>query len=278
MGIKTDITGTGMNGEEMTMGYKTLKISREDHIAVLYFNRPEVMNALSTQMARELLAALEELELDREIFAAVITAEGDKAFCVGADLKERKTMSRVEMRKQRSLFVKTFTAVAKFPKPLAAAVNGFALGGGCEFALGCDFIIASEKAVFGLPEVGLAVIPGGGGTQLLPRVIGRNKAKELIFTGRRLSAKDALALGLANYVVPAGQLMEKTMELMKEISKNGPIALQQAKRAINLGVELDLNTALALEAECYNVCLVTGDRDEGLKAFNEKRKPVYIGQ
>jgi enoyl-CoA hydratase/carnithine racemase len=125
--------------------------------------------------------------------------------------------------------------------------------------------------------VGLAIIPGGGGTQLLPRVIGRNRAKELIFTGRRLSAREAYDLGLVNHVVPPEKLMEKTLEIMREITKNGPVALQQAKRAINLGVELDLHTALALEAECYNVCLATEDRDEGLKAFNEKRKPVYRG-
>ncbi|MFZ5651377.1 MAG: enoyl-CoA hydratase-related protein [Bacillota bacterium] len=259
------------------MGYETLKLTREGHIAVVAFNRPDAMNALSTQTAKDLLAALEELELDRDVFAAVLTAEGDRAFCVGADLKERKTMSRDEMKRQRSLFVKTFTAVAEFPKPLVAAVNGFALGGGCEFALCCDFIIASEKAAFGLPEVGLAIIPGGGGTQLMPRVIGRNKAKELIFTGRRISAQDAYSIGLANHVAPHEKLMEKTMEIMREITRNGPIALQQAKRSINLGVELDLNTALALEAECYNVCLATEDRDEGLKAFNEKRKPVYKG-
>ena len=260
------------------MGYETLKLTREGHIAVLAFNRPDAMNALSTQTARDLLAAMEELELDQDVFAVVLTAEGDRAFCVGADLKERKTMSREEMKKQRALFVKTFTAVAEFTKPLVAAVNGFALGGGCEFALCCDFIIASEKAAFGLPEVGLAIIPGGGGTQLMPRAIGRNKAKELIFTGRRLSAREAYDIGLANHIVPAEKLMEKAMEIMLEITKNGPIALQQAKRAINLGIELDLHTALALEAECYNVCLSTEDRDEGLKAFNEKRKPEYKGR
>jgi len=197
---------------------------------------------------------------------------------VGADLKERKTMNRDEMKKQRALFVKTFTAVAQFPKPMVAAVNGFALGGGCEFALCCDFIVASEKATFGLPEVGLAIIPGGGGTQLLPRVIGRALAKELIFTGRRIPAQEAYRLGLANHVAPPEKLMEKTMEIMLEITKNGPIALQQAKRYINLGMELELNTALALDAECYNVCLTTEDRDEGLRAFNEKRKPVYRGR
>ncbi|MBF7081751.1 enoyl-CoA hydratase/isomerase family protein [Desulfallas sp. Bu1-1] len=260
------------------MEYENIKLAREGHIAIMAFNRPQAMNALSTQTAREILAALEELEQDDEVFAAVLTAEGDRAFCVGADLKERKTMTREEMKKQRALFVRAFTAVAEFPKPLVAAVNGFALGGGCEFALGCDFIIAAENASFGLPEVGLAIIPGGGGTQLLPRVIGRNRAKELIFTGRRISAREAFELGLVNHVVPADQLMAKTMDIMREITKNGPIALQQAKRAINLGVELELHTALALEAECYNVCLATGDRDEGLRAFNEKRRPVYRGR
>lgn len=259
------------------MGYECIKLTREGHIAVLAFNRPNAMNALSTQTARDLLAVLEELELDREVFAAVLTAEGDKAFCVGADLKERKDMSRDDMKRQRALFVRAFTAVAQFTKPLVAAVNGYALGGGCEFALGCDFIIASEKAAFGLPEVGLAIIPGGGGTQLLPRVLGRNKAKELIFTGRRLSAPEAYDLGLVNHVVPPEKLMEKAMEIMGEITRNGPVALQQAKKAINLGIELDLHTAFALEAECYNVCLATEDRDEGLKAFNEKRKPAYKG-
>ncbi|WP_092471557.1 enoyl-CoA hydratase-related protein [Desulfotruncus arcticus] len=260
------------------MEFENIKLTRDGHIAVMAFNRPEAMNAISTQTAREILAALEELEQDDEVFAAVFTAEGDRAFCVGADLKERKTMTREEMKKQRALFVKAFTAVAEFSKPIIAAVNGFALGGGCEFALCCDFIIASEQAAFGLPEVGLAIIPGGGGTQLMPRVIGRNKAKELIYTGRRISARDAYEIGLVNHVVPADKQMEKTMEIMREITKNGPVALRQAKRSINLGVELDLHTALALEAECYNVCLTTEDRDEGLLAFNEKRKPVYKGR
>jgi len=260
------------------MTYETLKLSREGHIAIISFNRPEALNAINTQMAREMPALLQELELDREVFCAILTAEGDRAFCVGADLKERKNMSKDDIRKQRALFVKAFTAVALFPKPLVAAVTGHALGGGCEFAMCCDFIIASEKATFGLPEVGLAIIPAGGGTQLMPRIIGRAKAKELIFTGRRISAEEAYRLGLVNYVVQPEELMKKTMEIMREISKNGPIALQQAKRSINLGLELDLNTALALEAECYNVCLNTEDRDEGLRAFNEKRKPVYRGR
>lgn len=260
------------------MDYENIKLTREGYIAVISFNRPQAMNAISTGTAREILVALEETEHDDEVFAAVLTAEGDRAFCVGADLKERKTMTRDEMKKQRALFVRASTAVAEFPKPIVAAVNGFALGGGCEFALCCDFIIAAERAAFGLPEVGLAIIPGCGGTQLMPRVIGRNRAKELIFTGRRISAREAYELGLVNHVVPDDQLMEKTMEIMREITKNGPVALRQAKRAINLGLELELHTALALEAECYNTCLATEDRDEGLRAFNEKRKPVYRGR
>lgn len=260
------------------MGYETIKLTREGHIAIMSFNRPQAMNALSTQMARDILAVIEEMEQNDEIFAAVLTGEGDRSFCVGADLKERKGMTKDQMRKQRALFVRAFTAVAEFSKPLVAAVNGFALGGGTEFALCCDFIIASEKATFGLPEVGLAVIPGGGGTQLLPRAIGRSRAKELIFTGRKITAPNAYELGLVNYVVSADQLMGKTMEIMQEITKNGPIALRQAKRAINLGTELELHTALELEADFHLVCLATEDRDEGLLAFNEKRKPVYKGK
>ena len=260
------------------MPYETIKVTKIEHLVVISFNRPEAMNALSTQMAKDLLEILQELDEDCDVFGAVLTAEGEKAFCVGADLKERRTMSREEMKKQRALFVKAFKAVADFPKPLIAAVNGFALGGGCEFSLVCDFIVASENAAFGLPEVALAIIPGGGGTQLLPRVLGRNKAKEMIFTGRRISAKEAYDMGLVNYVVPAEELEQKYKELMDAILKNGPVALQQAKRAINLGVELDLATAFALEAECYNVCLATADRDEGLVAFNEKRRPQYVGR
>ncbi|HUW65129.1 MAG TPA: enoyl-CoA hydratase-related protein [Spirochaetia bacterium] len=260
------------------MDYETLKVTRQDHVAILAFNRPEALNALNTAVARELPVALREAADDDEISAAVLTGEGDRAFCVGADLKERKTMSRAEVARQRELFVHAFTAVVEFTKPLVAAVNGFCLGGGLEFALACDFIIASETAVFGLPEVGLAIIPGGGGTQLLPRIVGRNQAKELIFTGRRFPAAEAQRLGLANYVVPAGELREKTLAVMREIAGNGPIALRQAKRAINLGLEVELRTALLLEAECYNACLHSEDRDEGLRAFNEKRPPVYRGR
>jgi len=260
------------------MGYETLKVTRQDRVAVVALNRPHALNALNTAMARELPAVMREIEDDGDVVAAVLTGEGDRAFCVGADLKERRNMTKAQMSRQRELFVRAFTAVLEFAKPLVAAVNGYCLGGGLEFALACDFIIASDTAVFGLPEVGLAIIPGGGGTQLLPRVVGRNRAKELIFTGRRFSAAEARDLGLANHVVPSGELLEKTWAVLRQIAAGGPIALKQAKKAINLGAEIELKTALLLEAECYTACLHSEDRDEGILAFNEKRPPVYRGR
>lgn len=262
------------------MDWQTVKVEvrPDDHLAIASFNRPEAMNAISTQLAQDVLSVLDYLESHDEVFVVVWTGEGEKAFCAGADLRERKDMTKDQMRKQRALFVQMFTAVSFFPKPLIAAVNGFALGGGFEFALGCDFIIASEKATLGLTEVGLGIIPAGGGTQHLSRAIGKQKAKELIFTARRLSGREAYEWGIVNRVVPAEDLMSTAQSMALEIAKNAPIALQQAKRSINYGVELDLHSGLSFEAECYNVCLLTEDRDEGLRAFNEKRKPVYKGR
>jgi enoyl-CoA hydratase/carnithine racemase len=259
------------------MSWQTIKFELEDHIAVITFNRPEAMNAISTQLAKDIIAVTEELAGDRQVWVAILTAAGERSFCVGADLKERKDMSKEDMVKQRELFVKAFRAVTEFPKPLIAAVNGYAMGGGFEFALGCDVIYASEKAILALPEVGLGIIPGGGGTINLPRLIGKSKAKELIFTGRRLNAEEAYNWGIVSKVVPPEQLVEAAKELAREMTKNAPIAVWQAKKSVNLGTEVDLATAFALEAECYNFCLKTEDRDEGLRAFNEKRKPVYKG-
>lgn len=259
------------------MSWETIRVEVEDHIAVITFNRPEAMNAISTQLAKDVISVTRELADDREVWAAILTAEGDKAFCVGADLKERKNMSKEAMLKQRELFVRAFRAVSEFPKPIIAAVNGFAMGGGFEFALCCDLIYASENAFLALPEVGLGIIPGGGGTVNLPRLIGKSKAKELIFTGRRLAAAEAKDWGIVSKVVSREQLLEASRELCKEITKNAPVAVWQAKKSVNLGMEVDITTAFILEAECYNVCLKTEDRDEGLKAFNEKRKPVYKG-
>lgn len=256
----------------------TIKVEKKEHVAIISFNRPDAMNALSTQMAQDLIKALVELAGDREVWVAILTGAGDRAFCVGADLKERKDMTKEEMHLQRALFVRAFQAVSSFPKPIIAAVNGYALGGGCEFAIGCDFILASEKAAFGLPEVALGIIPGGGGTQNLPRLIGRQKAKELIFTGRRLSAQEAVEWGIARRVAAPENLLAEAMVLAGEITKNAPIAVWQAKKAVNTGLDVGLSQGFAFEAEAYNVCLGTEDRDEGLRAFNEKRRPHYQGK
>lgn len=258
--------------------WETINVARKDHYAVVTLNRPDALNALNTRMAEEIIGVMGELADDTGVWAVALTGAGDRAFCVGADLKERKEMTKDQMIRQRALFVKAFRAVADFPKPVIAAVNGFAMGGGFEFALCCDMIVAAEEAFLGLPEVGLGIIPGGGGTQNLPRIIGKNKAKELIYTGRKISGKAAFELGIANKVVPRAELMEVTEELLKEITKNAPLALQQAKLCIELGTEIDLHAGLALEAEAYNKCLYSEDRDEGLRAFSEKRTPQYKGR
>ncbi|MCR4441476.1 MAG: enoyl-CoA hydratase-related protein [Peptococcaceae bacterium] len=258
------------------MGYENIIVVKGPS-AVISLNRPRQMNALDKKTLQELKAAVEELEQDRSVVAVLLTAEGDRAFCAGADLKERSSLSVPETKEVRRLLVDCFSKISRFTKPAVAAVNGPALGGGFELAMCCDFIIASENAVFGLPEVGLAIIPGGGGTVNLPRMVGINKAKELIFTGRRIDAREAYEIGLVSRIFPAEGFYEKSLEFMEEIAKNGPVALQQAKKSVNLGSALDINTAFELEAECYNTCLNTEDRKEGLKAFMEKRRPVYMG-
>lgn len=258
--------------------WETVAVTKKERYAVVMLNRPDALNALSTQMARDLVSVMDHLANDIAVWAVILTGGGERAFCVGADLKERQDMSKEEMIRQRTLFVKAFEAVLRFPKPVVAAVNGFAMGGGFEFALCCDMIVVAGESFLGLPEVGLGIIPGGGGTQNLPRIIGKNKAKELIFTGRKISGQTAYEWGIASRVVPRSELLDAAEELMREIVKNAPLSLQQAKRCIDLGAEADLLTALQLEAEAYNRCLFSEDRDEGLRAFNEKRKPNYKGR
>lgn len=259
------------------MKLDTVLVAMDHHIATIYFNRPENLNALNTQMAKDLVTVLDNLAADSQVWLAILTGKGEKSFCAGADLKERKDMSKEEMGRQRELFVKAFKGVSTFPKPLIGAVNGYAFGGGFEFALGCDIIYAADNALFSLPEVGLGIIPGGGGTQNLPRLVGPALAKELIFTGRRLSAAHAQQLGIVRQVTAPAELLTAANALAADIVKNSPKALWQAKKAINFGLDVDLSTGFSLEAECYNVCLNSADRDEGLRAFNEKRKPVFTG-
>ena len=257
------------------MEWKTLLLEEKEHFRWIKLNRPEAMNALNTQMAKDLIAVLQEVALDRDIWVVGLTTTTDKAFGVGADLKERKSMSAEEILNQRAMFVRIPALLRALPQPFIAGVKGFALGGGFEMALLADILIAGDNAQFGLPEVRVGLIPGNGGTQTLPRVVGKMRAKEMIFTGKRISAAEALAMGIVNKVVAVDRVEEAGLDLAKEICANAPVAVRQAKRAIDLGMEVDLNTALQIEIEAYNVNVATEDRQEGIRAFNEKRPPQW---
>ncbi|HEX9841486.1 MAG TPA: enoyl-CoA hydratase-related protein, partial [bacterium] len=259
-------------------GYETLLVEAvEPHVLKVTLNRPEAMNAMNTQMGIDLRAFLREFDHDRvpDIRCMIVTGSGDKSFGAGGDLKERQGMSVETWRHQHVIFEEAIEALWRFPMPVIAAVNGLALGGGCEMALACDFIIAAEHARFGQPEVKLGIMPGAGGTQRLPRRIGIGRGKELLFTGRIIKADEALAWGLVNHVVPAAQLMDKALELARLIAANGPIAVQQAKKSVDRGIELPLAEALDFEIQAYNICVPTEDRHEGVNAFNEKRPPAF---
>lgn len=247
-------------------------------IARLGLDRPASKNALGRQLLGEFRSALDALRNDRSARVVILHSLVEGVFCAGADLKERAGMTQAEV----DSFVKglraAFTELEDLPMPTIAVLEGAALGGGLELALACDLRIAGAEAKLGLPETGLAIIPGAGGTQRLPRLIGRSKAKELVFTGRRIGGEDAARLGLADHAVPAGQAMDRALALAREILPNGPIALRAAKAAINGGLDMDRDAGLALERACYGQVIPTKDRLEGLAAFREKRKPVYRGE
>lgn len=249
-----------------------------DNIAVLTFNRPKVMNCLNFDLLFALRDEIEALQYKTDIRCVIITGAGEKAFCAGADLKERATLSQEEVKKFILTIRNLLTAIQNLPIPVISAVNGIALGGGTEVALASDIRIASETATMGLTETRLAIIPGGGGTQRLPRIVGVAKAKELIFTGRRVDAAEALSIGLVNQVTAPENLMAACREMAGMIAENGPIAVEMAKYAIDRGIETDLATGLAIESNAYRVTIPTEDRTEGLTAFREKRKPVYKGR
>lgn len=251
---------------------------RSGKTSILRLNRPEVMNSLNFGLLRALAEKVEALQWDQDVRVIIITGAGEKSFCAGADLKERATLPEEQVRKFIFTLRELFTFIEYMNKPVIGAVNGIALGGGTELALACDVRIASENAIMGLTETRLAIIPGGGGTQRLPRLVGRARAKELIFTGRRVEANEALSIGLVNKVVPAARLIEECLEMAGMICEAGPIAITQAKYAINHGLEVDLRSGLAIESNAYWVTIPTEDRTEGLTAFREKRKPVYKGK
>ncbi|WHY16260.1 enoyl-CoA hydratase [Peribacillus frigoritolerans] len=250
----------------------------EKGIALVTLNRPDAANALSTELLHSLVEGLDELKRDSNLRTVIITGAGEKAFCAGADLKERAGMNDDKVKETVKLIGDTITAVENLPVPVIAAINGSAFGGGLELALACDIRIASETAKVGLTETSLGIIPGAGGTQRLPRIVGMPTAKELIYTARRLDAKTAHALKIISHVYSPQHLLEEAKKLAKEIAVNAPLALRAAKAAINQGAETDLKTGLQIENDCYQTTLKTLDRLEGLSAFKEKRKPVYRGQ
>lgn len=252
--------------------------SDSNGVARLTLNRPNSANALSLGVLYGLHEHLTDLQFATSVRVVIITGAGEKAFCAGADLKERKGMDERQVRQTVSLIGSVVNQVAALPIPVIAAVNGAAFGGGTELALAADIRIASEGAQMGLTETSLAIIPGAGGTQRLSRLIGVARAKELIYTARRIDAATALQFGLVNHVVPVGQLLETADKLAAEIAKNGPVAVRQAKFAIDAGLFVDLHTGLAIEQKAYEVVIPTTDRMEGLLAFAEKRPPNYQGR
>ncbi|GAA2624124.1 enoyl-CoA hydratase-related protein [Actinomadura fulvescens] len=246
-----------------------------EHVAEIVLDRPEALNALSTAMARRLAAVCAEVAAERSVRAVVLSAAGEKAFCVGADLKERNAMTDEEIMAQRPVFRAAFGAVLDLPQPVVAAVHGYALGGGCEFALSCDLIVADETAVFGLPEVGVGLVPGGGGTQLALRRLGPGRAADLVLTGRRLGIEEAQAYGLVDRRVPAGTAGDAARTLAALIARNSPTAVRAAKRAMRLGAGKDLPSALDVEENAWRTVAFSPDRREGIAAFNEKRTPDW---
>ncbi len=244
-------------------------------IAEIVLNRPEALNALDTAMARRLAAACGEVAADGRIRAVVLSAEGDRAFCVGADLKERNRMTDAELLAQRPAIRAMFDGVRALPQPAVAAVHGYALGGGCELALCCDLIVADETAVFGLPETTVGLVPGGGGTQLALRRLGAGRAADLVLTGRRLAIDEAERMGLADRRVPEGQAREHAMEVALTISQNSPVAVRAAKRAIRQGWGVGLDAGLEIEDSAWRTAASSPGRREGIAAFTEKRAPNW---
>jgi enoyl-CoA hydratase len=248
------------------------------HLVELILNRPEVLNAIDNTLATELTAECERIAAATDIWVVILRGAGERAFCAGADLKARRDFTPDDWAQQRALLRKMFAALRDLPQPMIAAVHGYALGGGTELAMLADFVVASEDATFGLTEVSLGIIPGGGGTQNLPRMIGRNRAKELIYTARRIPASEALRLGLVNHVVPRPELLSKATSLAEEIMKNSPYSVRQVKWAVDNGADLPFDEGLEREHAAYMRAIASEDRREGIAAFNEKRRPRFTGR
>ena len=260
-----------MNGE-------FVRTAREGAVTILTIDRQTALNALNVKVLEELLAGVREFEADPEARVMIITGAGEKAFVAGADIAAMSRLSVQEGRRFAALGQSVFSAIENVPKPVIAAINGYALGGGCELAMACDIRIASEKARIGQPEVNLGIIPGFGGTQRLPRLVGRGKAKELIFSAVALDAAAAERIGLVDAVVPPDQLLPKARELAALIASKAPLAVGLAKAAINRGLDVDLESGLAYEAALFGECFSTADQREGMEAFLSKRKAEFKGK
>lgn len=256
------------------MNFNNLSIKKEGSIAILTFNRPEALNALNSSVIEELSLAMDMLEEDSFVYVIIITGAG-KAFVAGADIFEMKDKSIQEAKKFSRMGSKLFRKIELMNKPVIAAVNGFALGGGCELTMACDIVIASENAKFGQPEVGLGIIPGYAGTQRLPRIVGIKKAKELIFTADIIKADEAEKIGLVNRVVPHEQLLSYTINMANSIITKGQIAVRYAKVAINCGIDTDIDTGNTIEEDLFALCFANEDQKEGMSAFLDKRKANF---
>jgi len=261
----------------VSQNYETIVVERRDRVAIITINRPEKRNALNIQTRAEGAAILDELRDDDSIRVVIFTGAGDKAFIAGADIAEFAGRTALQ---QRAIMLERglFNAIDTFPKPVIAMVNGYCLGGGRIIAQDCDIRIASDNASFGQPEINLGIIPGGGGTQRLPRLVGEGKAMEMILTGEIINAQEAFRCGLVNQVVPADQLEAKTMEVANRIAEKSPIALRLAKEGVKLASRSNLDEGLRREVDLFALCFSSEDKDEGVKAFLEKRKADFRGK
>ncbi|MEZ5307165.1 MAG: enoyl-CoA hydratase-related protein [Pyrinomonadaceae bacterium] len=257
--------------------FETIIVEKENGVATITINRPDKMNALNSKVHEEGVAALDQLKSDEDVRVVVFTGAGEKAFIAGADISEFAGKTSVT---QRSVFQNRtlFNSIDVFPKPVIAMINGFALGGGCELALACDIRVASENAKLGQPEINLGIIPGGGGTQRLTRLIGEGKSMELILTGDMIGADEALALGLLNHVYSSESLREETMKMASKIASKSPIALQMAKEAVKTASRSNLDEGTKREIDLFAICFSSEDKEEGVAAFLEKRKPEFKGR
>ncbi|HYB76219.1 MAG TPA: enoyl-CoA hydratase-related protein [Nitrososphaerales archaeon] len=258
------------------MEYGTIITTRQGWTGTIKLNRPEAMNALNSQMVKELIAALDDFDRDNTIRCVVI-AGSERAFSAGADIKEMAGMTAVQMA-MTGHFFPLWDRVGRFPKPIVGALSGFVLGGGLELAMSCDVLVASETTQLGQPEIDIGVMPGGGGTQRLTRAIGKYKAMEMILTGRRIAADEAKTLGLVSKVVPREAYLSEALKIAEEIGSKSPVAIRQAKMAVNKALEMGLSNGLDFERELFYLLFASEDKDEGMKAFMEKRKPEFKGK